>query len=192
MMRTIIRHCLLAVLYIFLISCTFNYRDEALSGDSAPEMVMRNAEASRYEQAEKSVVFNAAILEVYDADRVWAAEQVSFVEYANDGTGIIELEGNAGLLLLDDKEGLYTLGNGTEFFIRDDGLRMRASDLQWVKKLHRLYGPETGMVEIIKDDGSTVSGTGFFANTLSRSYLFKDNFSGVIITGSDDEDGEIR
>ena len=35
MMRTIIRHCLLAVLYIFLISCTFNYRDEALSGDSA-------------------------------------------------------------------------------------------------------------------------------------------------------------
>ena len=48
------------------------------------------------------------------------------------------------------------------------------------------------MVEIIKDDGSTVRGTGFFANTLSRSYLFKNDFSGVIVTGSDDDDGEIR
>jgi len=150
---------------------------------------MLNAEASRYEVAEKSVVFSAAILEVYDADRVWAAEQVTFMEYAEDGT--IELEGEAGLLLLDDDEGVYTLGNDTEFFVRDDGIRMRASDLQWVKKLHRLCGPENGVVEIIKDDGSTVRGTGFFADTLSRSYFFSDNFSGVIVTSSDDQDGEI-
>ena len=192
MTRITVRRCLLAVLCPIIVSCSFDYRDEALSGESAPELVMRNAEASRYEKAEKSIVFSAAILEVYDADRVWAAEQVSFVEYADDGSGSVELEGKAGLLLLDDNEGVYTLGGDTEFFVRDDGLRMRASELQWVKKLHRLYGSETGMVELIKDDGSAVSGTGFFANTLSRSYLFKNDFSGVIVTDTEDRDGGNR
>jgi len=183
--------CLLLTVLITLASCSFDYRDEALSGEPSPEMVMINAEASRYENAEKSVFFSAAVLEVYDSDRVWAAESVQFVEYSDDGTGTVEIEGGAGILLIDEKDEVYSLGEQTSFFVREDGIRMNASDLQWAKKRHCLYSADSGIVEIIKDDGSTIRGTGFFADTLSRSYLFKRDFSGVIVTTfSDDEPGE--
>lgn len=162
------------------LSCSFDYRDEALTGEDAPEMVLREARASRYEKAVQSVVFTARTLEIYDADRIWAAETVRFTEYDDGGDRTVALEGSAQLLLINEKESVYSLGGGTEFFIRDDGLRVVASDLQWQTKLHRLYGPENGTVELIRDDGSSVRGTGFFADTLSRSYLFKRNFSGVI------------
>lgn len=179
------------LLSMTLLSCSFDYRDEALTGEDAPEMVLRNANAARYEKAEQSVVFSAEILEIYDADRVWAAERVLFTEYGDDGTGTAALEGSAGLLLIDEKESVYSLGGGTEFFIREDGLRVIASDLQWQTKLHRLYGPENGTVELIRDDGSSVRGTGFHADTLRHSYLFKRNFSGVITGGaSGDATGE--
>lgn len=179
------KRCMPAVIPITLIltvflSCSFNYQDEALTGEDAPEMILRNANAARYDNAEKSVVFSADILEIYDADRVWAAETVRFTEYADNGNTAAALEGVAGLLLIDEKESVYSLGGGTDFFIREDGLRVIASDLQWQTKLHQLYGPENGTVQLIRDDGSSVQGTGFHADTLRRSYLFKHNFSGVI------------
>lgn len=169
-----------------MLSCSFDYRDESLTGEAAPEMVLREARASRYEKAVQSVVFTAAILEIYDADRIWAAETVRFTEYGDGTGGTVELEGSARLLLINEQDSVYSLGGGTEFFIREDGLRVIASDLQWQTKLHRLYGPDDGTVELIRDDGSSVRGTGFYADTLSRSYLFKRNFSGVITSNSSD------
>ncbi len=167
------------ILTVFL-SCSFDYQDEALTGENAPEMILSNANAARYENAEKSVVFSAKTLEIYDADRVWAAETVRFTEYGENGTVSPALGGTAGLLLIDEKESVYSLGGGADFYIREDGLRVIASDLQWQTKLHHLYSPENGTVELIRDDGSSVRGTGFYADTLRRSYLFKRNFSGVI------------
>lgn len=179
------KRCMPAVIPITLIltvflSCSFNYQDEALTGEDAPEMILRNANAARYEKAKQSVVFSAEVLEIYDADQVWAAENVRFTEYGQEGAGSASLEGSAGLLLINEKESVYSLGGGADFFIREDGLRVIASDLQWQTKLHHLYGPENGVVELIRDDGSSVQGTGFHADTLRRSYLFKRNFSGVI------------
>lgn len=179
------------LIFLFLLifsACSFKYRDDALLSDNAPEMVMENAKATRYEQSRKTVIFTAGTLEVYDADRVWAVESVKFIEYSDDGSDTVELEGTAGLLIIDDKAGVYSLGNTTNFFMREDGLRVSASDLRWEKKVHRLQSPENGMVEITKSDGSLVRGTGFFADTLSRSYIFKRSFSGVIVNEATDTD----
>lgn len=128
---------------------------------------------------------------MYDADRVWAAESVRFVEYSEDGPETIDLEGSAGYLIIDDKEGINSLGNTTKFFMREDGMEVVASDLRWTKKLHSLQSPENGTVQITKNDGSSVRGTGFFADTLSRSYMFKRDFYGVIVNnpGNTDEMG---
>ncbi len=154
-------------------------------------MVLNDVKVERYEKARVSIQLEAGSLEMYDADKIWAAENVSFIQYAADGSGTVESSGFAALMLVDDKAEVYTLGKETEVHLISDNLLMKASDLKWSKKTNRLSGSKTGEVEIAKDDGSLIRGTGFFADTLSRSYDLSRTVSGQLVTGKPAEDESV-
>jgi len=160
--------------------CSFNYDTELTAGEAIPEMVMTRAAAYRYEDSRLSIVLNAGALEIYDADQVWAGSDVSFVQYAPDGSDTVDAEGAAGLVLIDENSEIYTLGKQATFHLKRDDLFLRASDLRWCKKTHRLNGPLAGEVELERGDGSSIRGTGFYADTLSRFYRFSDAVQGRI------------
>jgi len=165
-------------------SCSFNYGNDAFENKMIPELVLNNVKASRYTDARLSLVLLADKIEMYDSDQIWAGEKVSFMQYASDGSGTLEAEGQAGLLLVDDASDVYTLGENTTFHSIKDNLFFRAEDLRWTKQTHRLSSPVNGKVEVEKSDGSKISGTGFFADTLAREYEFSKPVTGTLVNGN--------
>ncbi len=178
-----------ALLLIFA-SCSFNYGGDAGEGPPVPGLVLENAQARRYEEGTLSVVIEADAIEMYDSDRVWAGEGVSFRQFAADGTGAVEAEGSADLLLVDDAAKVYTLGGSARFRYAPDGIALVTSDIRWEKDSSLLRGSADGVVRIEKDDGSRIEGTGFFADTLARNYRFERSVSGAMVNPKDDtQDG---
>ena len=173
---------LTAILLVFS-SCSFNYTEGEGEGKILPEMVISGAQATRYEDARVSMVFSADTLEVYDSERVWAGEDVSFVEYDSDDASSIAVEGSAGMMLIDDKNEVYSLGNSATFYMKKDDIRLSAPDIKWTKKINRIAGSELGIVEIREEDGSIIQGAGFTADTLKREFLFSRDVSGSMILG---------
>ncbi|ULQ61092.1 hypothetical protein K7I13_07520 [Brucepastera parasyntrophica] len=173
----------------FLSGCSFNYNDGLDYERAVPDMVFMEASAGRYENAQLSMLFSARLLEIYDTDRIWAGEGVFFTEYSGNGAETIEAEGSAGVMLINDEAEIYSLGMGASFYVVSDSIYLRAPDLRWQKKQHHLSAPHAGLVEIEKDDGSIIRGTGFFADTLSHSYSFENEVSGILSreTGESDE-----
>lgn len=163
-------------------SCSFNYGNVDGKDDLVPEMVLETVTANRYEDAALSVVFSANTLEMYRSDRLWAADSVSFIQYASGDSQEIEARGGAGLLLVNDADEIYTLGAGVTFEFLSDNLFVSANDLRWSKKERTLSGTRSGEVVISKDDGTLVRGIGFFADTASRTYEFSENVSGVLVS----------
>lgn len=161
-------------------SCSFNYKDSLGTMDVVPDMIMNDASIDRYENATVSLTFNAKTIEMYDADQIWAAEDISFIQYSKDSSGTVEAEGRAGLMLVDNKEEIYTLGKEAFFQTKTDNLILKAENIRWSRKTSRLSGSKTEEVEIQKDEGTAIHGIGFFADTLSRAYEFDQSVSGQI------------
>ena len=164
-----------------LAACSFDYGAGTAGENAVPEMVLTDVSASRYENARISVVLDAGKLELYTSDNVWAGENVSFTQYAQDGSGTVDAEGSAGLLLVDDTNEVYSLGENVSFHLLSDDFLFRANDLRWTKKKNLLSSSDEGEVAIEESDGSVIKGSGFFADTLSRTYAFSKPVSGVLV-----------
>lgn len=170
---------------VLFASCSFNYA-EGLDGEKPyPDMEMTGASLSRYEDARLSLALSAGMLEIYDADRVWAGSDVSLVQYKGDGSGQIESEASAGLVLIEDSNATYSLGGTVRFHLVKDDMLLLADDLRWEKSTNRLSGTKSGEVEVSDGDGTVLRGTGFSADTLSREYRFDNPVSGEMVSGSD-------
>lgn len=183
-MRSFLSLYILAVLAVFgSSSCSFDYGTATGKDDLVPEMVLESMTADRYENAALSVALSAQTLEMYRADRIWAAEEISFIQYATGGTGEIEARGSAGILSVNDADEIYTLGDGVTFELLGDNLFVSANDLRWSKTERTLRGTRSGEVVISMDDGTLVRGVGFFADTASRTYEFTDSVSGMLVSG---------
>ena len=165
-------------------ACSFDYGAGLSGGNVVPEMVLTDVSASRYENARLSVVLDAGKLEMYTTDNVWAGEKISFTQYAQDGSGKVDAEGSAGLLLVDETHEVYSLGENVSFHLLSDDFLFRANELRWTKKSNRLSSSESGEVAIEESDGSVIKGTGFFADTLARVYTFSKPVSGQLVNES--------
>lgn len=169
---------------VLFASCSFNYA-EGLDGEKTyPDMEMTGASLSRYEDSRLSLSLSAGMLEIYDADRVWAGSDVSLVQYKGDGSGQTESEASAGLVLIDDSNATYSLGGNVRFRLVKDDMLLLADDLRWEKSANRLSGTKSGEVEVSDGDGTVLRGTGFSADTMSREYRFDNPVSGEMVSGS--------
>lgn len=172
-------------------ACSFNYKADEGAGNAVPGMVLTEAGVDRYTNSLLSLSFGARELELYDGEGIWAAEEVRFTQFASDGSGLVDAEGTAGLMLVDDNEQIYSLGGGVWFHMLTDDLFFRAPDLRWSKKTSRLCGPRNEQIEVGKDDGTIIRGTGFFAETLSSTYIFEQMVSGQLVNGTNPVAGAI-
>lgn len=185
--RTLCGAALIIVSLPFL-SCSFNYADGLDSTKAYPDMEMSGVSLSRYENSRVSMVLSAGLLELYDSDKVWAGTDIAFTQYSKGEDGKVESEAQAGLVLIDDGESLYSLGDDVRFHVVKDNISVEAPDLQWAKNTNRLAGSDSGEVEIHEGDGTVLKGVGFFADTLSREYWFSRTVSGDMVKKDDDED----
>lgn len=168
---------------ISLTACSFNYTEGKRNAEMVPDMFLADVIAYRYENSELSLQLSARELEMYDTDKIWAGAEVSFVQYDTKDSSVIEAEGSAGYIIVDDSSKVYFLGKDAVFHLARENFFLRASGLKWNKKEHTLSGPVGGDVVIEKEDGSLINGTGFIADTLQYSYSFNNSVQGLLVTG---------
>ncbi len=178
---------LIFITLLWVCSCTFNYSMEGSALENVPDMVLSEAVIDRYEDGALAVQLSAEKLEMYDQDRVWAGETVAFTSFSADTSQQIDTTGSAGLLLIDDRSGLYSLGNTAYFYIASDDMSIHAEALRWAKTAHTLSGPQNSEVVLVKGDGTTIRGNGFSADTLRYAYRFDSAVSGLLPESREEE-----
>ena len=175
---------------IISFSCTLNYSGEAKKFKKKPNFVFKNTNLDRYEGDSLSLRINSGALEIYDTDKVWAGESVSFFKMSGTKEGTqeqIELRGAAGLIKIDEADDKYFLGNGVSFEDVKEKIIISGDAFYWDKSAGLLYGTASGRVKVEKSGEFSLKGSGFIANTLSRKFEFTNSVSGSIETETKNE-----
>lgn len=169
-------------------SCTLNYSGEAKNFKKKPNFVFKNTNLDRYEDNALTLRIHSGILEVYDADKIWAGENVSFFKMNGNGAEeSVELKGGAGIIKIDENNDKYFLGKHVFFEDVNEKIVISGDAFFWDKTADILYGTANGTVQVEKTGEFSVKGSGFIANTLSRTFEFANSVSGSIETDSANE-----
>ncbi len=170
----------LALVLILCVSCSFNYQDVPAQTVSQPDMVFSNVTLKRYADAVTDLRVYAKELEMYDEEKVWAGKLISFTQY-DAKTHTESMQGETGLLYIDEKSEEYALGNTVSFHLIEDDFSVQSPALIWKKKEHLLAAPSDETVTITQKDEITVEGKNFAANTAAKEFSFAEKSSGTII-----------
>jgi LPS export ABC transporter protein LptC len=152
--------------------------------DEAEEEELPTARFTDYshtvvERGRKRLELKASTAELYDASKKTVLVDVAFSEYDPDDGELVSL-GKADLAVYhtDTKDAEFS-GSVTLESKRQDAI-LRGEYLRWIDKDKRLEGRLDRTVTISRADGSFVSGAGFEASGLKRSFSFRESVEGMV------------
>lgn len=171
---------LLALALLLFVSCSFNYQDVPAQTVTQPDMIFANVTLKRYADAITDLRVYAKELEMYDEEKVWAGKDISFTQY-DEKTHEESMQGETGILYIDEKSEEYALGGTVSFHLIEDDFSVHSPALIWKKKENLLAAPSDETVTITQKDEVTVEGKSFAANTAAKEFSFAERSTGTII-----------
>ncbi len=165
----------------FFLSCSLNYGTEQSSEATVPEFSFTNAVFNRYENGSTSISLQAEKLEQYKSDGSSYAQNAEFKTYSKDGK--LDTEGFCQLLASNTKNEEYSLFNGISINIYSQDLKLNAQSLHFNGKTEQLTSDKNETVTIERKN-TIISGKGFSASAVSKTYSFENQTSGTIKTDS--------
>lgn len=171
---------------LFSFSCSLNYLNGENSEDSTPEFCFKNASYQKFEDNKKKVSLKAEQMEQYKIDGAVFAKNASFETF--DSEGKPETEGQCDLVSANTQRKIYTLYGNISLTLPKQEMTICADSLNFNKKTEQITSGKTGEVRLTKKDIS-MSGYGFSASGVSKSFSFIDTVSGVIKT-NDEKGGQ--
>lgn len=176
---------LLIVFVFFSFSCSLNYQNGENSESSIPEFTFRNANYTKYEASKKNVTLKAEQLEQYKSDNAVFARNAEFETFDTDGAQ--ETSGSCQLIGANTKKEIYDLFGDIQLSLPKQEMQISADALKFNKKTEQITSGRSSEVSLTKKDVS-MSGYGFSASGVSKSFSFADTVSGTIITSESDSD----
>jgi len=166
--------------------CELQYPEaQAEGGEKPPTARFSGYSHTVVIRGEKAFELKAQKAEVYSSDHRTLLSGVSFAEYDPD-TGELVSSGKADSAVFhDDTEDAEFSGSVFLQSKRQDAA-LDSEYLSWNSKEKRLEGRLDRTVTLSRGDGSRVSGAGFSAEALRRSFSFKEGVEGSIV----DEEAE--
>ncbi|HOX92465.1 MAG TPA: LPS export ABC transporter periplasmic protein LptC [Spirochaetales bacterium] len=172
----------LALLLGALSACSMDY-GPAISDtltESIPDMVLVDFSRTIVENGQRRFVLNAARGEVYSSQNKTRLQDVRFAEYASDGSGTLVAEGRADSgAFWSDTESADLFG-AVSFYSEKDGLRVESGNLRWDGKKRTLSSGGDTTTTLKRNDGSSLSGSGFQADAARRSFSFTRRVDGSL------------
>ncbi|WP_294428752.1 LPS export ABC transporter periplasmic protein LptC [uncultured Treponema sp.] len=175
---------LIIFLTIFSFSCSLNYLKSENSEDSIPEFSFKNATYSKYESSKKNVSLKAEQLEQYKSDNSVFAKNAEFETF--DSEGKEETSGSCQLISANIKKEIYTLYGEIQLNLPKQDMQISADSLNFNKKTEQITSGKSSEVKLIKKD-IEMSGYGFSASGVSKTFSFADSVSGTINTSDSEE-----
>lgn len=174
-------------LIIFSFSCSLNYLKSENSEGSIPEFSFKNARFTKYEANKKNISLSARQLEQYKSDNAVFAKDTEFKTYDKEGKE--ETSGVCQLMAANTNDEEYSLYGDIQLNLHKQDMSISADSLHFNKKTEQITSGKNSEVKLSKKDIS-MSGYGFSASGVSKSFSFSDAVSGSIITKDGEETDE--
>lgn len=165
-------------------SCSLKYADTVDVDDTVPELYFTKAKITRYENDRVTVEMSADTVEQYKDSSESYAKNLSFAAYDDDNQ--VTTEGSCGYLFADTSKEVYELYNGIELYNHSDKTNFFAEVLRWNKKTEQLTSGVNSEVRVEKDD-TVMTGLGFSASGISKTFSFSGGVDGEIETSKKTE-----
>ncbi len=201
---------LLSLCIVLLSACSLTYTEEEPEVSHIPELVFSDAEYLSYEDGRMTMRLATQRLEQYQEDDSFYAAHVSFETYTEEGE--LSAEGFCQMISANPDDERYTLLGDVSVDSVEEDLLLRARSVQWDGRKEQLVASATDAIELVRgrrrwegdagdaeaapaSDGQAaegaegeaqsrieLTGTGFSASAVSRSFEFDGEVSGVIYT----------
>lgn len=168
-------------------SCSLNYGEGEEPESNNPEFIFRNAKFQRIEDRKLKVTLNAERLEQYKLNNAMYAQNIFFESY--DKNGKLDTKGSCSLLDINNRDEIYYLFNQILIENLSQNVEIHAQNLKWDSNSEQLTSGQSDSV-VIKRNDLQITGKGFSASGVSKSFVFTEGVEGIIQTkSSDSEDG---
>ena len=182
--RAALRHLpAAAALVLFLLAgCSLDYRAAVAEGQAAenlPDTVAIGLVHKIHKDGRLSLQLEASRAESYNSRNQTILTDAHFVEF--DAKGGTATEGKASKVIFHtDTENAEISGSVHVHSATEKG-DVTAESLSWENKTKILTAPPAEIVAIIKDDGSSLSGSGFKGDFKTRMVTFSGPVKGTYV-----------
>jgi LPS export ABC transporter protein LptC len=177
-----------SLLFLLLVSCSFDYGDAGGSDKDQPDIVMENVEYVRVRSAELQARFQAELAERYEERRLMQLKNFSFEQFGGDEE--VNAFGRAGSASIEIDSLDMRLDNGVRIDVESEDMALETQWLEWKDKEKLLNGGEEEEVHVYQESGTDFTGIGFHADARRRTWEFLGSVSGTYIYDDDDEEEE--
>ena len=180
--------CVLAALLAVSLtfgSCSLNYAKEENSEDTIPELTFSKASFTRYEKANVTMELTTEKLEQYKTSGKSVAKKAEFHTFNAEKEQ--QTDGKCEIISADTKNKQYVLLGDIYLKIFSQDTEIYAESLKIDNKTEQITSGKDDEVTIAKKD-TEITGKGFSASSLSNSFAFTQEVSGIIETDSQEEE----
>lgn len=165
-------------------SCSIKYDSEFSPDETNPELTFTQATLYKIEEGNLKMQLNSTLIEQYKNDNSYA-ENAEFFTWDNNNE--LDTTGSCQIMGIDQRNEIYTLLNDIEINSNSNNLEIKTDALRWNGKNQQLTSNRESDV-YIKHDDMVITGKGFSASGISKSYSFSSAVTGEMNSGSNNEE----
>jgi len=180
------RYLLFFLSFLFFIRCSFDYGNQDSPDKSQPDIVMEDVDYVRVRAADPQARFQAERVERYEERRIMELRNFSFEQFGSHGEEV-NAHGRAGSASFEIDSGDIRLDDGVWIAVESEDIALETNWLEWKDKAKSLNGGLAEEVTVLRENGTSFTGIGFYANARRRVWEFSGIVSGTYIHSDDDE-----
>jgi LPS export ABC transporter protein LptC len=129
--------------------------------------------------------FSAGRTETYGSAKKMVLEQVRFVEYGDEGAAATSGEARRVVYHTDSENA--EISGSVRVRSEAEQASLATQSVSWENKARRLTAPPAEVVRITRDDGSSITGTGFTGDFRTREVTFSGSVEGTYVETAEEE-----
>jgi LPS export ABC transporter protein LptC len=189
---------LVALLFIlhtslFIPACSFDYDTAAEDSGNDPDVIMKDVEYVRMENALPMVRIHSKEARRYETKHAMEMDGFSFEQYnptpaENSEIPDINVWGTGGSVQIETDSGNLTMAGGVSIDVKSEDISLNTESLFWEDEERLISAP--GEVTVTRSDGTKLSGRNLYADTRGRQWRFEGAVSGDVVEEDEDEETE--
>ncbi len=152
---------------------------ESQEAGEIPDTVAVGVVHRVYRDGRLSLELTASRAETWNATKETILSDARFVEF--DRHGAPDLQGEAGRVLFYSDTENADVSGGVRVRSETEKGNVTAESLSWDNEARRLTAPPQETVTLRKDDGTSISGTGFLGDFRTRELVFSGPVRGTYV-----------
>lgn len=183
---------LLCVPGFLALACSFEYETPGAANQN-PDMIFQEAEYVRITNGNPEIRVEAEEVRRYEAQHAMELDEFSFQQFNAAPVGTVDIpavnaRGNAGTARMETDTGNFAMKKGLHMEVASEEITMETPEVFWKNKERILTAP--GELNIVREDGTTMKGTGFTADIRSRTWEFESKVAGTVVDKEEEDSGE--